>query len=493
MLKYSCMSDRDPGEIGHIMGRAFSEAMGPKLSATEKYNDFLNETKYFNEPFDKRVIKEQTYYIQMDEQDRAEHLMFVELVNVARNKKAPNPQLPPNLDTLGNAGFEGLALDETVKLYNKPGVRVALETIVANFDNDSPLGIRANGEAYSLRTASNKHEVDVCRQAISDAIKDKVIAECGSKRHEVLSARKPEDKEQIERRVREAEQIAFTFAYIGGVFDSIDSEWSNIGRTRAPKCMNEYLVNVPMKLAANPMDWLLSTFKKFDSEVNPVGSFGPWAYEQATKSNGGKPLNIEEVEFIADENNPKTKADFWKVTIRRTAANRRTGEEEEFHKIIVPECYPRKLLRSVFEETTVQVGEDKVPLIDFIRAGEEIPWEDVTTTMWSDFSSKAKKASVISDHLQGRVPIKWGDTDNVSGWVNNINSALSKFGLRKSASVKRWILYSTLRLRDDVRYPMLNDKTTRLAVVASLGEKDAKFLKDKNELLFAWDQPGFFS
>lgn len=479
MVKYFCMENRDPGELGHIMGKAFSEAMGPKLSATEKYNDFLNETKYFNEPFDKRVIKEQTYYIQMNEQDRAEHLMFVELVNVAKNKKAPNPQLPPNLDTLGNAGFEGLALDETVKLYNKPGVRVALETIVANFDNDSPLGIRANGETYSLRTASNKHEVDVCRQAISDAIKDKVIAECGSKRREVLSARKADDKEQIERRVREAEQIAFTLAYIGGVFDSNDSRWSNIGRLRPQKCMNEYLVNVPMKLAANPMDWLLSTFKKPEDDVNPVGALGPWGYTQALASNSGRPLDkIENVSFIADENDSKHKENYWRVL-------------DSGKTIIVPECYPRKLLRSVFEETTV--GDSKTPLIDYIRAGEEVPWDEVTTTMWSDFSSKAKKASVISDHLQGRVPIKWGDTDNVSGWVNNINSALSKFGLRKSASVKRWILYSTLRLRDDVRYPMLNDKTTRLAVVASLGEKDSKFLKDKNELLFAWDQPGLFS
>lgn len=472
------MADRNMYELGRGIGESI---IGPKLTPEEKYNDFLNEVRYFNEPFDKRIIKEQTYYIQMNERDRAEHLMFVELVNVARNKKAPNPQLPPNLDTLANAGFEGLALDETVKLYNKPGVRVALETIVANFDNDSPLGLRSNGDTYSLRTASNKHEVDVCRQAISDAIKDKVISECKSKRGEILSAKKSEDSERINRRVREAEQIAFTMAYIGGVFDSIDSQWSNVGRTRAPKCMNEYLVNVPMKLAANPMDWLLSTFKKPEDDVNPVGALGPWGYIQALASNNGRPLDkIENVYFIANENDPKQKNNYWRVSdLGRT--------------IIVPECYPRKLLRSVFEETTVEVGDEKVQLIEFIRNGKEIPWDEVATTMWSDFSSKAKKASVISDHLQGRVPIKWGDTDNVSGWVNNINSALSKFGLRKSSSVKRWILYSTLRLRDDVRYPMLNDRTTRLAVIASLGEKDAKFLKDKNELLFAWDQPSFFS
>lgn len=473
------MESKEIQQLGQIMGSALSEAMGPKLSADEKYRDFLKNTEYFNEPFDKRVVKEQSYYVKMSDYEKDEHLAFVEMINVGRNKKAPNPQLPPNLETLSMAGYEQLSTHETAMLYHKPGVRIALETIVDVFDNDTPLGRRDGGEVYSLRTVGdNKTEVDTCRQKIRELITKSVVEESFAKRGENLDPKKGGNEEELKQKVREAEQIAFTTLYIGGYFDSGDSVWSNIGRTRSLSCMSDFLVNAPMKLMGNPMDWLVSTFKKDGGDVNVVGSFGDWAYTQALESNGGKPLNIVEVEFIADESDPETKDNYWKISV---VGNDKDGKPT--HKIIVPECYPRKLIRSVFEETRVKGGD---LLIDYVRQKKEIPWDQVPSNMWSEFASRLKKASVVSDHLQGNVPLKWGAVEGYGAWVKKINSALSKFGLRNEESIKRWILYATLGVKVNKRYPILRDRSDATAVPTTLGSSDAYYLPS-NKLLFPWD------
>lgn len=473
------MADRinQNGDDFEAIGRGIGkEISGPRLSYDRQYTKFLESSRFFNKRFESiRPEAAPGYYVLMNESEQIDHDLSIEIFNAANFKKMPPSGMPPNLDTLSkNPGFEEMATPETKRLCEIPGVTKALYTFVEVFDSDRPLGEREEEDnrgnlvikEYSLRTAKNRSEVNVCRNAIALEIKNNVI-------NGYIRRGQRLDDSEIKRKCIEAEQIAFALAYVGGIFDSLDSVWSDEGRERPFECFND-CVKLPMKLAMNPMDWIIITFNKTEDDVSPYpGKLGVWGFDQAMASNGGKKLKIKMVRFIDNEDDPALKDRFWKVF----------GGGDS---ITVPECCPRKLVKSVFEETKVKRGERDVPIIDFIRAGEDIPWDEVKDSMWSDYSTLISKAAVISDHLQGKVPIQWGDTNKYTGWARDIEGALSKFGLRKSDSVKRWILYATLGVDPKKRAPYIASRTDKLASPTSLGETGANFLS-KDKMFFPWD------
>ncbi len=463
-----------PGDL-EALGRGIGkEISGPRLPYERQYVKFLDSSRYFNKRFDPiRPEAVPGYYAQMSEDEQSDHELYIEFFNAANFKKIPPQGLPPNLETLSkNPGFAELSTSETEKLCQIPGVYKALTIMVQNFDNDSPLGIRHNGEEYSLRTAKNRKEVDNCRKEIAKSIRSFVVSEYRTKRG--VSFDRVNEKDLIDLKCREAEQAAFALAYIGGVFDGGDSVWTDSGRQRAKSCFND-CVNVPMALAMCPMDWIVNTFKKSEDEVAPYpGKFGEWAYEQAVISNGGGELKIDNIYFISNEDDPKNGENFWRVV-------------DGGKSIIVPECCPRRLIGSIFDETTVKAGGRQVPLIEFIRRGQEIPWDEVADTFWSDYGTKISKAAVISDYLQGKVPVKWGDTDFVTGWVSNIKNALSKFGLRRDDSLKRWIIYA-MGINTKKRAPELQVRSSSLRIASTLGDKGLRFVSSTNMLFFPKDR-----
>ena len=459
------------GQRGIIDVSTLRDAIqGPRLSTDEKYQSFLKDQEWFNKPIQPiNVETAPVYYVEMTRDEREIHNIVIEFTNAANFKKTR--AIPPTLEVLSKyEGWGGLQTPEVKKLYEVPGVRSALERYIKIYDTDEIMGTRKNSktieeESFSLRTAKSREQVLKCRENIRNDIKEDVLK--GYKQRGKLT----ENKETLNLKAREAEQIAFTLLYLGNTFESLDSKYNDMGRIRPSECMND-LVNIPIKFAMNPMDVLLGTFSKEGSEVLLYGKFGEWAYNMAVESNNGKKLSVENVHFMADENkNPK---DYWRVS---------NGGKD----IIVPECYPRDLVKSVWEEVTANEGGEKIKLIDYLRAGNEIPWNNVSDSMWIDYALKIGKAGVLSDTLQGKLPIKWGDVDAIRDWVQNTLGALAKFELREADSVKRWMLYASIGIDSKSREPKFNNPSMRATVLVALGPKRNNYL-DYDKLLFPWDR-----
>lgn len=490
--------------ISEEFGKQLGEALrGPQLSKKEKYIAFLDGQEWFNSPSQPiNVEAPPAYYVDMTKHERSIHNITIEFTNAANFKKART--VPPNLEALSKyEGWGGLQTPEVKKLYEVPGVKKALERYIQIYEADEPMGKRKNqktreDEDYSLRTAGNRTEVFECRKTVRKELKEEVVngykklgssmdddSRKGLSKRGLLTIMEDKNKELLDLKCREAEQIAFTLLYLGNTFESLDSKYSNMGRVRSSNCMND-LVNIPIKFAMNPLDTLLGTLNKGGSGVIFYGRLGEWAYNQALASNGGNALSIESVQFIADENNPRSKNDFWRVS-----SLGKNDKKEETHRIIIPECYPRDLVKSIWEEAEANVDKKKVKLIDFLRKGEEIPWDRVSDSMYIDYALKLGKAGVISDILQGKIPIKWGDNDTVGEWIQNAQNALARFGLRNADSVKRWMLYASVGINFKTREPKLRDQNRKLQIKGQMGQFTGNYLPH-NKLFFPWDQMGLF-
>lgn len=469
------------GQRGIIDVSTLRDAIqGPRLSTDEKYQSFLKDQEWFNKPIQPiNVETAPVYYVEMTRDEREIHNIVIEFTNAANFKKTR--AIPPTLEVLSKyEGWGGLQTPEVKKLYEVPGVRSALERYIKIYDTDEKMGTRKNSktneeENFSLRTAKSREQVLKCRENIRNDIKKDVLK--GYKQR----GKSTENKETLNLKAREAEQIAFTLLYLGNTFESLDSKYNDMGRIRASECMND-LVNIPIKFAMDPMDVLLDSLKKDRAGAMPHGRLGEWAYNQALASNGGNAPSIESVQFIADENNPRSKNDFWRVS-----SLGKNDKKEETHRIIIPECYPRDLVKSLWEESEANVVDKKVKLIDFLRKGEEIPWNNVSDSMWIEYSLKIGKAGVLSDTLLGKNPIKWGDNDTVGDWIQTTQNALARFGLRNADSVKRWMLYASMGIDSKNRAPKLRDQNRKLDILSNFGPKVSNYLQ-WNKLLFPWDQ-----
>lgn len=447
---------------------------GPRLSTERRFQKFLNSTQYFNKAPDPiRTEAPPSYYVEMTEQEQDEHEIQIEFFTAAKYKKSPPPGMPPTLETLSKCPEMngGLATQESAQLYYMPGVRKTLELYVKYFDSDEILANRTNEdgtiEGYSLRTANNREEVTLCREVIRDRILDDVKQGLVDRGQSDLS------DDEIETRARVAEQSAFAMGYVGGLFEGMDSKWNNMGRVRAGACFND-CVSVPIKIAMRPLDQLVSTFKKGTHEIKPHGRFGLWGWKQALSSNGGRPPKIQEIKFLANEDAFKLVSDYWRVS-----NNGKT--------IIIPECYPRKLLGSVFEETKVSENGSDRDLLSYLRAEEEIPWDKVTDTMWSDYSSKIAAAGFLNDVLLGNIPISWGDQDKYTKWGRDVEDKLAKFNLRNADRLKRWLLYAAMGVNVDKRDPQFQNRMISLSIATAFGSNGSNYLST-DSLFFRKDK-----
>lgn len=459
------------GQRGMIDVSTLRDAIqGPRLSTNEKYQSFLRDQEWFNKPIQPiNVETAPVYYVEMTRDEREIHNIVIEFTNAANFKKTR--AIPPTLEVLSKyEGWGGLQTPEVKKLYEVPGVRSALERYIKIYDTDEKMGTRENQkthkeENFSLRTAKSREQVLKCRENIRKDIKKDVLKGYRQQGKPI------ENKETLNLKAREAEQIAFTLLYLGNTFESLDSKYNDMGRIRASECMND-LVNIPIKFAMDPMDVLLDSLKKDRAGAMPHGRLGEWAYNMAVESNNGNELSVENIHFMVDEN--RNLKDYWRVS---------NGGKD----IIVPECYPRDLLKSVWEEITANEGEVKTKLIDYLRAGKEIPWNNVSDSMWIEYSLKIGKAGVLSDTLLGKNPIKWGDNDTVGDWIQTTQNALARFGLRNADSVKRWMLYASMGIDSKNRAPKLRDQNRKLDILSNFGPKVSNYLQ-WNKLLFPWDQ-----
>jgi len=475
------MADRTPStnNSAYEMGRGIGETLrGPQLETNEKFLEFLDETEWFNSRFGKERLPETSYYALMTPEERKDHKYIIDISNAANWKNSPPQGSPPNLDTQSKCPeFNSMKGPETKRLYKIPGVRQSLELYVQYYEADKKFGTRTDpvsGEdfEYSLRTANSFEELNICRNAIKDEISVNTFIQYRNNVREL-------NEQELNLKCREAEQVALSILYTGNYFESKDSEWNNMGRLRPIACFND-LVVVPHKFAMKPADMTVLTLSKDNKELLPQGKLGEWGYAQAIESNNGIKPNIKEVKFMANENDPKTKNDYWRVY--GLGLN---DENEKTHGIIIPECFPRQLVGSILEET--KVGDTGRDLLSYLQAGEEIPWDAVKSNMWSDYQLKLANAQGLIELLKGDNPIQWGANEKSTKWARDVEKLLSKFGLRKNESIQRWILYASAGINLKSRYPKIAVASTKLAIFYALGTNGANYLPTNN-LLFSWDQ-----
>jgi hypothetical protein len=466
---------------------------GDRLSTDEKYLEFLKDEQWWRKPIPAiNADAPPSYYVEMTPYEREVHQTRIEFTNAGVFKKGKVN--PPTLDTLTKyEGWAGLATPETKILYEIPGVRKAMEMYIKMVDDDDFVKLtRVDGTEYSIRTSQNRDEVMNFRSYVREAIAGDIAHEyklyaatpnfdpkdrIKMKKKGLLKLDTTRgDKKLLQFKCREAEQIACTMLFIGNTFEGLDSIWGTDSRERGPETFSD-LVNVPIKLAMNPLDYLVSSFKKGSEELSTVGKFGGWGYNMAVESNGGFPLNnIEEIVIVPAEKGQENR--FWTVD--------RGGR-----RIFVPECYPRKLVGSVWEETTVEENGVKRTLLSHLRSGEEIPWDKVKGSMWDDYTSKLSKAGKIWDLLQGNTTIRWGQYDEIGKWIQDVTNALAKFGLRNDTSVKRWILYASAGFHEKKRAPRFKyDKQVARKI---LGDSGTITYLHNNELFFPWDGEGLLA
>lgn len=471
---------------------ALVEALfGKRLSSDEKFMELLNAEEWADDPVPP-VSPEAAppYYVDMIAAEKRIHRIRIKFENAAFFKH--NRLNPPTLDTYSKyESWGGLPVAEMRLLYEVPGVKEALRSYVKLFDSNQQIGTRGDGRTtFSLRTAENREELMVGRKMIRKEI-EKVVAAGYRSLYESLDDsdrrkfekrglnimgsgdREAEGRPLLELKAREAEQIAFNLHSIGLLFESIDSQWAGDRRIRAPESTSD-LVNVPLKNAMNPLDALISSFSKEPDKFSPVGKFGRWAYNMVLASNKGalSGNSTRNVVLLPEDEGNQNK--FWTV-------DKRTGT------LYMPECYPRQFFGSIWEETSA--GNKRI--IDYLREGQEIPWDRVSESMWTDYAGKAGKAGAIWDLLDGKSIIRWGELENVLLWVQEVNKALAKFGLAKEEGVKRWILYASNpgSIKLNSRAPKLAATNTKLDILSELGSRQANYIPGGN-LLFPWDGRG---
>ena len=462
-------------EIGRGIGETL---LGPHLTTDEKYVEFLDETQWFNSRFNKERIPEIGYYALMTPEEKRDHKVVIDISNAANWKNSPPQGMPPNLDTQSKCPeLNSMKGPETKRLYYIPGVRKSLELYVKYYKSDKIFGTRTDpitGEEfeYSLRTANSFEELNVCRGAIRREIRANTFRQHRSKGREL------ENEQELDLKCREAEQIALSILYFGNYFESGDSVWNDSGRERAVACFNE-LVVVPHKFAMKPADMMILTLDKDNTELVPLGKLGEWGYTQAIESNGGVKPKIKEVKFIANENDSRTKDDYWRVYPLGL-----NDKGEQTHGVTIPECFPRHLVGSILEET--KVGDTGRDLLSYLQAEEEIPWDLVKSNMWSDYQSKLQNAQGLIELYKGNSPLEWGVNEKYIRWSREVEKLLSKFGLRKNESIQRWILYATIGVNVKKREPRLRNRAAALGIPSALGSANADYLPT-DKLLFPWD------
>jgi hypothetical protein len=467
------------------LGKELSKALfGDRLTKDEKLIELL-DAEQWNEgelpPFNPESPP--NYYIDMTSKERDELKYRTILARVAHYKRNSGP---PGLDTLNKYPEWGkFGKEQTQALYEIPGVRQAMEQYVQMFTNDEQIP----GVQFSLRKAKDRNsQLMVYRKYIRSKISGDV-ARGWRERFEDLSATEqrkyvargfdrldvddPQAKVALAIKSREAEQIAFNLLYSGNFFEANDSVWDRNGvRLRRPETSSDLLNPVLME-QMKPLDSLVGSFVKDPNSVGYVGKFGEWAYRQMIKSNGGKKLvNVDRVRIVDDNNG----GNFW---------------TKDGDTILVPEAYPRVMVGSFWDETSVRVkerGQDvEHSLTDLLNRGVAIPWGTLESQgIWQSYSSKMGKAAKLWEVFQGKASLK-SDTRSMEEWKTDVDGALGKFEKRNETSVKRWLIYASVGVDIDSRKPKLSLSSMRLPILSSLGPKALDY-SSWDDLLFPWDR-----
>lgn len=480
-----------PSHTGAIDGKAIGDELakalyGDRLTKDEKLGELLS-LEQWNDGELPPINPESppNYYVDMTTRERDELKYRTILARVAHFKRNTGP---PGLETLNKYPEWGkFGKEQTQALYEVPGVRKAMESYVQMFLSDGQIP----GVNFSIRNAKDRNsQLLLYRQHIRSQIQGDVVAGW-KQRYEALTPpeqakyrsrgfdrlalgdKDPQLGKVLEIKCREAEQIAFNMLYSGNFFEAHDSQWNKDGtRGRRPVTSSDLLNPVLME-QMKPLDSLIGSFTKDPNSATYVGKFGEWAHRQTIDGNGGRKLdNVDSVMIIGDNKGGQ----FWT----------RSGSI-----LLVPEAYPRQMVGSFWDETTVRQKEGgrdvEYTLTDLMKKGAPIPWDKLESQgLWQSYSSKMGKAAKLWEGFQGKLSLK-SDTRSMDEWKTEIDGALGKFGKRDESSMKRWLIYASAGVDLDSRKPRLAIRSMRLRILSVLGPKKLDYLP-WDQLLFPWDK-----
>jgi hypothetical protein len=218
-----------------------------------------------------------------------------------------------------------------------------------------------------------------------------------------------------------------------------------------------------------PLDGLIATSinKPTDSTINT------WAFnminKQKIKLGIREKINDFEEVIVVGENSGSDADKYWKIE--------KMGDGK--YRIYVPEARPKKLVGSMWEEVKI----DDVPLINYIRSGQDIPWDAPgTQSPWGDYATRLDKANKLLGYFQGKNIINLGSEGRDTKWTSEVTAAIADMGMTENDKMKRWIVYSSKGIRPQEQRPKINDRALIRHLLAGI-----TYYMPQNKLFFPWD------
>lgn len=396
-----------------------------------------------------------------------------------------------------NQELELFGREQMEILYKLPGVKLMLEGYAQAITNSRTFNV--DGRQISFWQIKDADTFLKFR----DAMRREILSNAGifSNTEEVREAEESRRGWWADLLRKEADAVAWNWIWAGNLTESADSRYSFSGIS-AP--------NIPSAISAGEYKYVLHPQERFEAKSSSGhfwGIFGKWGVTQLKRIKDESNLrgDRDEIRFLAASRNNYWE---WDKTNEPSSDPRKAAAGGKIFEVYVPECYTTAPCGSFWEETKIsQFGangrERKMSLLDYLRTGDSIPWEDVSQDAWSIYLfGKFHKAYQLLEYFNPEKPPQkfdmrqdgWG-----SIWANPLLELFTRLGLDRQTkglvdshkshqtfhNLKVWLVYAGFGgvKNIDSRNPTVPlDSRTKDTVTNVLRHRNVKYLKGRGLL-----------
>lgn len=332
-----------------------------------------------------------------------------------------------------NQELELFGREQMEILYKLPGVRLMLEGYAQAITNSRTFNV--DGRQISFWQIKDADTFLKFREAM----RSEILSDAGifNNTDEVRHAEESRRGWWMDLLRKEADAVAWNWIWVGNLTESADSRYSFSGLS---------VPNIPGAISAGEYKYVLHPQERFEAKSSSGhfwGIFGKWGVTQLQrikdeararfKYNGSK----DEFRFLA-----ATRDNYWewRKTEERATDPKKNAAGGMIYEIYAPECYATAPCGSFWEETSISNidangRENRTSLLDYLREGNPIPWEDVPQDAWSIYLfGKFHKAFKLLEYFNPEKPPQkfdmrqdgWG-----SIWANPLLELFTRLGLEK--------------------------------------------------------------
>jgi len=352
------------------------------LTMDEQYKEFQEAVRWGDEKLNINTKEAPLFYFDENLVRDKEALHFMCLLARAVNYKREEGYTLEKASE--NKELGRISKDDIRKVYeNFPGVKDGLQYYVRiAMDPRTRLGVlkRSEEDKFYLdgtgkEKVRDRNDANIVREKVERMIKASIIRNKEDWISKGYDIDYDMDGEDISRIARDAEQIAFNIHYLFNLWESRGTIWNRGDRVYLSGLNTEDFLQVPVRAQMKPLDQLIATFGKKEEEESIFGGLSKWARTQIYKSLRDEGLNsLDEIDMYSAFNTPYRPKDmeaekdkYWKIE-EYIKDNGDIGK-----RIYIPECYPIKIIGSLWEE---EVGRTGRTFIDYLNRGESIPWDE---------------------------------------------------------------------------------------------------------------------